>query len=34
MSVEEVGIEGELDGGDVLPGFKLPVRDIFRVIEK
>jgi Uma2 family endonuclease len=34
MSVEEVGIEGELDDGDVLPGFKLPVRDIFRVIEK
>jgi Uma2 family endonuclease len=24
-----VGIDGILDGGDVLPGFKLPVRDIF-----
>ncbi len=22
-------IDGELDGGDVLPGFKLPVRDVF-----
>ncbi len=22
-------IDGELDGGDVLPGFKLPVKDIF-----
>ncbi len=25
----EVGINGVLDGGDVLPGFKLPVRVIF-----
>ena len=24
-----VGIDGVLDGGDVLPGFKLPVKDIF-----
>ncbi len=24
-----VGVEGILDGGDVLPGFTLPVRDIF-----
>jgi Uma2 family endonuclease len=24
-----VGIDGELDGGTVLPGFKLPLRDIF-----
>jgi Uma2 family endonuclease len=23
------GLDGELDGGDVLPGFKLPVKDIF-----
>jgi len=28
--VEIVGIEGVLDGGDALPGFKLAVRDIFR----
>jgi len=27
--VEILGIDGELDGGDVLPGFHLPVRDIF-----
>jgi Uma2 family endonuclease len=26
---QTVGLDGELDGGDVLPGFKLPVRDIF-----
>ncbi len=25
----EVGIDGTLDGGDVLPGFTLPVRKIF-----
>ncbi len=24
-----LGIDNELDGGDVLPGFRLPVRDIF-----
>jgi Uma2 family endonuclease len=28
--VQSVGIDGMLDGGDVLPGFKLPVRDIFK----
>ncbi len=27
--MKKVGIDGVLDGGDVLPGFKLPVRDIF-----
>lgn len=27
--VQIVGIDGELDGGDVLPGFKLALRDIF-----
>jgi Uma2 family endonuclease len=26
----EVGIDGVLDGGDILPGFKLRVRDVFR----
>lgn len=25
-----VGIDGILDGGDVLPGFELAVKDIFR----
>ncbi len=25
-----IGEDGELDGGDILPGFRLPVRDIFR----
>jgi Uma2 family endonuclease len=29
QDVREVGIDGILDGGDVLPGFMLPVRDIF-----
>jgi Uma2 family endonuclease len=29
-AVEIIGVDGELDGGDVLPGFKLAVRDIFR----
>ena len=29
----EVGIDGELDGGDVLPGFKLAIRDIFKAVE-
>ena len=27
--VQTVGIDGTLDGGDVLPGFKLPVKKIF-----
>lgn len=27
--VQEFGIDDMLDGGDVLPGFSLPVRDIF-----
>lgn len=27
--MKKVGIDGVLDGGDVLPGFELPVRDIF-----
>jgi Uma2 family endonuclease len=29
MRVREVGIESVLDGGDLLPGFKLAVKDIF-----
>lgn len=29
QDVVEVGIDGVLDGGDVLPGFQLPVRMIF-----
>jgi Uma2 family endonuclease len=28
--VETFGLEDSLDGGDVLPGFKRPVRDIFK----
>jgi hypothetical protein len=28
--VEIVGIDGVLDGGDVLPGFKLALKDVFR----
>jgi Uma2 family endonuclease len=27
--MRKVGVDGSLDGGDVLPGFSLPVRDIF-----
>jgi Uma2 family endonuclease len=27
--VRTVGIDGVLDGGDVLPGFELPVKDLF-----
>jgi Uma2 family endonuclease len=32
ISIEEIGIDGALDGGDVLPGFTLPVKDIFEGI--
>lgn len=28
--VKMLGIDDEIDGGDVLPGFKLAVRDVFR----
>jgi Uma2 family endonuclease len=27
---QKLGINGILDGGDVLPGFKLAVKDVFR----
>ena len=30
QDVQVVGIDGTLDGGDVLPGFSLPVREIFK----
>jgi len=30
-AVRTLGINDELDGGDILPGFKLALRDIFRV---
>jgi Uma2 family endonuclease len=30
--VQVVEIDGELDGGDVLPGFQLPLRDVFASI--
>jgi hypothetical protein len=29
VTMQTVDINGELDGGDVLPGFTLKVRDIF-----
>jgi Uma2 family endonuclease len=29
LNVQAVGINGTLDGGDVLPGFTLKVRDVF-----
>jgi Uma2 family endonuclease len=28
-AVQKLGLDGVLDGGDVLPGFRLPVKDIF-----
>src|SRR5262249_39159271 len=28
-----LGLDGVLDGGDVLPGFRLPVRDVFELEE-
>lgn len=31
--IEVVSATGTLDGGDVLPGFKLPMQDIFRDLE-
>jgi Uma2 family endonuclease len=33
MSVQEVGIDGVLDGGEVLPGFTLPVSEIFKTVQ-
>ena len=33
MSIQEVGIDGVLDGGDVLPGFSLSIQDIFSVLD-
>ncbi len=30
----EIGEAGTLDGGDVLPGFTLPLRDLFAVLER
>jgi Uma2 family endonuclease len=32
-TIDVIDIDGVLDGEDVLPGFKLPVRDIFKVVE-
>ncbi len=34
QSGSTVDINGTLDGGDVLPGFTLPVRDIFAVLDE
>jgi len=28
--VRKIGLDGVLDGGDVLPGFSVTVRDIFQ----
>jgi len=28
--IQVINIDGTLDGGDVLPGFKLPLRDVFK----
>lgn len=30
MNVQTIGIDGVLDGGDILPGFTLPVQNIFK----
>ena len=29
LKIETVGIDGKLDGEDVLPGFELPLRQLF-----
>lgn len=34
MSVQRVTIDGALDGGEVLPGFSLPLRDLFSILHK
>src|SRR5581483_3955262 len=34
MSVQRITIDGALDGGDVLPGFSLPLRDLFSILPK
>lgn len=28
-----LGVEGTLDGGAVLPGFRLPIRELFSVLD-
>ncbi|MHB8625419.1 MAG: Uma2 family endonuclease [Aggregatilineales bacterium] len=33
MLITELTIDDTLDGGDVLPGFRLPVRDVFKLLE-
>lgn len=33
LLIKTIGIEGVLDGGDILPGFTLPVKEIFRGLE-
>jgi hypothetical protein len=32
MNIQEKTVEDTLDGGDVLPGFSLAVREIFKVL--
>lgn len=34
LVIKTVGIDGTLDGGDVLPGFTLPVKEIFRGLDQ
>ena len=31
MVIQEIGIDGVLDGGDVVPGFTLAIKDIFNI---
>ncbi|SRR5260221_2828172 len=33
MIIHEIDIDGMLDGGDILPGFKVAVRDVFKVLD-
>ena len=33
MSIQEIGIDGVLDGANVLPGFTLTLRDVFKVLD-
>jgi Uma2 family endonuclease len=34
MSIQRITTDGMLDGGDVLPGFSLPLRDLFSILPK
>lgn len=33
MVIHEIAVDGQLDGGKVIPGFKVALKDVFKVIE-